>query len=235
MIVLPSVDIEGGRAVKRERGARGSGLTDLGDPLDVVRRWERAGARGLHVVDLDGAEGKGGNRAMVLVILRNAKVPVQVGGGVREVGDLEELLEAGARRVLLSTRAWSDPAWLQDVAARYGPKVGLSFDVREGRLRLRGWSAPGPTVEEGLRLAKSSGVGFLLCTDIEREGRAQGMGREVLREVRSRFSGDLFAAGGVSTREELKGLASLGVDGVVVGRALYDGTLPDSVLQEDVR
>jgi phosphoribosylformimino-5-aminoimidazole carboxamide ribotide isomerase len=235
VIVLPSVDIEGGRAVKRERGARGSGFTDLGDPLAVARRWEEAGAKGVHVVDLDGAEGRGGNRELVVRLVRAAHVPVQVGGGVREERDLKELLTAGARRVLLSTRAWGDPAWLEQVAARFGPKVGLSFDVRDGRLSLRGWSTPGPTVEAGLAIAASAGVGFLLCTDIEREGRGQGMSLDVLRQVRQRFTGDLFAAGGIASREELKALASLGVDGVVVGRALYDGTLPTSVLQEEVR
>ena len=235
MIVLPSIDIEAGRGVKRVRGQRGSGLADLGDPLALAGRWRDAGARGLHVVDLDGAEGTGSNRPVVLQVLREARLPVQVSGGVRSTADLEELLAAGAWRVLLSTRAWTDPAWLEEVAARFGAKVGLSFDVEGDRLLLRGWKDPGPTVAEALGIARGAGVGLLLFTDVPREGIAKGIGREVVRELRRSFPGDLYVAGGISSRAEIGGLASLGVDGVVVGRALYDGLLPPDVLREDVR
>ncbi|MDE1820522.1 MAG: 1-(5-phosphoribosyl)-5-[(5-phosphoribosylamino)methylideneamino] imidazole-4-carboxamide isomerase [Euryarchaeota archaeon] len=233
MIVLPSIDIEGGRAVKRERGERGTGLTDLGDPLELAQHWQRSGAKGLHVADLDGAEGSGRNREVILRLIRASKTPVQVGGGVREIADLEELLHAGAWRALLSTRGWSDPEWLKGVSARFGPRVGLSFDVRAGRLLLRGWKEAGPTVEEGLRIAGEAGIGFLLFTDVAREGRSGGIDRTTVRELRDRYDGDLYVAGGVASVEEVRALASAGVDGVIVGRALYDGKVPLSALREE--
>jgi phosphoribosylformimino-5-aminoimidazole carboxamide ribotide isomerase len=235
VIVLPSIDIESGRGVKREGGRQGTGLTDLGDPLALAARWKAAGARAVHVVDLDGAEGKGGNRSLVLRMLREGAVPLQVSGGVRTSHDLEELVGAGAWKVLLSTQAWTDPAWLTEVAARFGAKVGLSLDVAEGRVRIRGWKEVGPTTEDALAISAKAGVGWLLYTDVAREGKVRGIDREAVREMRRRFEGDLFAAGGIRSEEEIRALASLGVDGVVVGRALYDGQLPSEVLREGWR
>lgn len=235
MIVLPSIDIESGRGVKRERGARGSGLTDLGDPMALAVRWKKAGARAVHVVDLDGAEGTGGNRPLLLRMLHDVGVPLQVSGGVRTTHDVEELIGAGAWKVLLSTKAWSDPPWLREVAARFGAKVGLSLDVVGDRVRIQGWKQEGPTVAEALQVAQEADVGWLLYTDVAREGQKRGIDREAVREMRRRFEGDLFAAGGISSEEEIRALASLGLDGVVVGRALYDEALPLAVLREGWR
>jgi phosphoribosylformimino-5-aminoimidazole carboxamide ribotide isomerase len=232
VIVLPSIDIESGRGVKRERGLKGSGLADLGDPVALAARWKEAGARALHVVDLDGAEGTGGNRSMVLRLLREAGLPVQVSGGVRTTHDLEELIGAGAWKVLLSTQAWTDPAWLKDVAGRFGAKVGLSLDVADGRVRIRGWKESGPAVPDALAIAADAGVGWVLYTDVAREGQVRGIDRDAVREMRRSFEGDLFVAGGIRAQDEIRALASLGVDGVVVGRALYDGTLTAEVLRE---
>jgi phosphoribosylformimino-5-aminoimidazole carboxamide ribotide isomerase len=232
MIVVPSLDVERGRVVKRERGREGTGLRVLGEPGDWIARWADQGARRLHLVDLDGAGGQGSNRSLVLALSGARKLPIQVGGGVRSLRDIEEVLGAGADRVLLSTSVWRDPQWGAEAVRRFGDRVGFALDLVGGRLALEGWTARGPRLDGALRQSSRAGVRWLVYTDIAREGTRRGIELEPLRRVRGQFSGELLVAGGIATREELRLLAAEGVDGAIVGRSLYDGSMPHGIVAE---
>ncbi len=231
MIVIPAIDLEDGRAVQRVRGVRGTGLEGLGTPAECLERWQAAGAARLHVVDLDAAERRGSNRTLLAMLLGRARVPVQVGGGVRGAEDVAELLAAGADRVLLSTSVWEDPVWRREAVRRFGPKVGFALDVREERLTLRGWTREGPPLDDALGAARSAGVGWIVVTEVEREGSGRGVDPTRLGRLRRGFPGELTIAGGVRAPADLRTLEEAGVDGAIVGRALYEGSLPMSVLR----
>ncbi len=233
MIVVPSIDVERGRVVKRERGRAGTGLTELGEPAQWARRWADRGARRLHVVDLDGAERTGTNRSALSGLIRAAGIPVQVGGGVRARPDVVELLATGADRVVLATSVWEAPEWRRSVVSEFGRRVGFALDVEGGRLMLDGWARPGPTVETALAAVKESGAGWLVYTDIAREGSRAGFDRTALPALRRAFDGEISVAGGIATAEELRALAAAGADAAIVGRALYDGTLPEGIVAEE--
>jgi phosphoribosylformimino-5-aminoimidazole carboxamide ribonucleotide (ProFAR) isomerase len=233
MRVIPSIDVEGGRAVKRVRGVPGTGLADLGDPRALLDRFGHAGADRVHVVDLDAAEGRGSNRSLLLGLPRADRPRLQVGGGWRAEEELDRAFAAGVDRVLLSTAAWEDGADAERPFRRFGDRVGLSLDVAEGRLWTRGWRAPGPSLSDALARLRSLNVRWIVLTEIAGEGAKHGFPLERLAQVRRAFGGELLVAGGVADRAELVRLANEGADGVVLGRALYDGSLPESVLGEE--
>jgi phosphoribosylformimino-5-aminoimidazole carboxamide ribotide isomerase len=233
MIVIPAIDVEAGRVVTRVHGEPGTGLRELGRPSDWARTWTQAGARRLHVVDLDAAGRSGTNRPIVLELARDSRVPLQAGGGIRSTEEAEEVLGLGTERVVVASRAWQDAEWRAEVVRRLGGRVAFSLDVNNGILRLRGWTIDGPTLHEALEMARGSGVRHLVLTDIAREGTGEGPDLGLVERIRREFPGELQVAGGVASRAELRRLASAGVAGVIVGRALYDGTLPREIVGED--
>ncbi|MCI4324245.1 MAG: HisA/HisF-related TIM barrel protein [Thermoplasmata archaeon] len=233
MIVVPSIDIEGGRVVKRIRGVRGSGRSDLGDPLEWAERWRREGCRGLHVVDLDAAEGVGSNRETIGRLLEASSVPVAIGGGFRTTEEIEVWVDRGTTRILLSTRAWLDAAWRREIVSKFGDRLTFCADVSTGRLRLDGWRSDGPTLDEALRELATLGAGSLLYTAIEPEGTGRGIPLGELEHVRSEFVGELRYAGGIGSRADLETLARTRVDVATVGHALISGELPGSVVHEE--
>ncbi len=236
MIVIPGIDLESGRVVKRVRGVRGSGATDLGDPAPWAERWVRAGARALHLVDLDGAEGSASASARAArSLLGSVPIPITVGGGVRSVEGIEGWLSAGADRVLVATRFWSDPAWREEVVGRFGGRLTVCLDVERGRLRLEGWTRDGPTLEEALDELDGLGVRSVLYTEVASEGTGRGAPEAEVARLRRRYAGELRAAGGIGGRDDLRRLAAAGADAAVVGHALVAGALPESVLAEEFR
>ena len=233
MIVLPAIDLLGGKCVRLLRGSYADATVYADDPLETARRLAAAGARALHVVDLDGArEGRPVHVELVAEIVRAAGIPVQCGGGLRTLEDAAGLLAAGVRRVLLGTAALQDPAWSTEAVRRFGPdRVVIAVDVRGGTVFVAGWTAGHRPLERVLADVGGSGVRTLLVTDIERDGTLEGPNLALYRRlVAGPFR--IVAAGGVATAAHVRSLAAIGLEGAVVGRALYEGTLALEELRE---
>ncbi len=225
MVVIPAIDLRRGRVVRLRRGDPEAETVYADDPVAVARRFEEAGARRLHVVDLDAALGEGGNRGAIAAICRTVHARVQVGGGVRSVETAKELLAAGAARVVLGTRAVLDPAFVREAVAAAGDRVIVALDVGASRVRVAGWREEGPPLEEALDALEDAGAPRFLVTATEADGTLGGADLELYRRVLARTDRPVLASGGVRDAADVRALAELGVEGVVVGRALYEGTL----------
>jgi phosphoribosylformimino-5-aminoimidazole carboxamide ribotide isomerase len=229
--VLPAVDLLGEEAVRLEQGdfAR---VAARAEPEELVRRFATAGARLIHVVDLDGAR-RGQIRTDVIARLVEAAGPakVQASGGIRSTADAERLLAAGAARVVVGTAALAEPGALEEFVTHFGDRLVVAIDVRGGRVAVRGWLED--TGLDAAELAKRCGaadVSRILCTAIERDGMLGGPDLDLLRQVCEVSSLPVLAAGGISSEADLAAVAATGCEGAVVGRALLDGSLPLSVL-----
>lgn len=226
MIVIPAVDLRGGACVQLVGGEYDQEQVRLDDPLGVGREWVRVGFGQLHVVDLDAATGRGDNRAVVEELLRELPVPVQVGGGVRDDDRVEELLELGAARVVVGTRALEEPDWVEALAARHPGALVVAADVKERRIVTRGWartlSRDVLDVVEELNALPLAGV---LVTAVHKEGQMQGPDYFLIEDVVEACAHPLIASGGISGARDLRELAERGVAAAVVGMALYTGAL----------
>lgn len=230
MIVIPAIDLRGGRCVRLTRGRYDQEKVYADDPAGTAERWIAQGARRLHVVDLDGARaGRSVNLAAVAEIAAAAgDVPVQLGGGLRRAEDIEAAMAAGADRVILGTRAVGDPAFLREVTARFPGRILVSLDVRGGEVAVAGWlEASSLSFDEALADLSRAGVTEIIVTDVERDGTLQGVDPALVRQATERgFS--VLAAGGVGSLEDialLKDLEPAAPAGVIVGKALYEGRL----------
>lgn len=226
MIALPAVDLRGGRCVQLVGGRPEDERVSLPDPVAVARSWREKGFRALHVVDLDAALDRGDNLELVTRIVREAPGETQVGGGVRDVARAEALLEAGADRVVVGTRAVDDPRWRADLAGRFPGRIVVAADVREGRVLRRGWTETSQLeVTAFVRELSELPLAGILCTDVAREGRVEGIDREGVRGVLEAAGLPVWISGGVSRIEELRFLHGAGAAGAVLGMALYTGAL----------
>lgn len=231
MIAIPAVDLRDGACVQLVGGSYAQERVRLDNPIEVMRGWERYGFARLHIVDLDAATGHGTNFPLIRDMLSEASVPVQVGGGVRSDERVEELLAAGAHRVVVGTRALEDREWLAELAGRHPGELIVACDVRERKVTTRGWAHTLPfdildVVEElnGLPL------GGLLVTAVHREGQMQGTDLPLVEDVVEAANFPIFASGGVATIQDLRALEHRGAAGVVIGMALYTGALDPVVV-----
>ena len=230
MILYPAIDIRGGHAVRLVQGDYERETAFDPDPLDAAKRWLEHGAQALHVVDLDGArEGAPVNIEHLARICEGGPVAVQAGGGLRAAGDVESVLAAGAARAILGTAALADPALIEALAAEHGERIVVAADARDGRVAIEGWgreSAIGSA--ELVEQLGARGVRRFLYTPVEVDGTLEGPSIESLREVAAaaeRADAALTYSGGIGTLDHLRALAGLklaALDGVVVGRALYE-------------
>jgi phosphoribosylformimino-5-aminoimidazole carboxamide ribotide isomerase len=228
MLVIPAVDIKRGKCVRLRQGDLSQETVYGEDPLEIALRWEREGAGRLHVVDLDGAvEGKSVNAPSIRRILSGVTIPVQVGGGIRSMESVEGYFEAGACGIILGTSVVLDRSFADEACRKFPGKMIGGIDTREGRIAVRGWTA---LVEEPLEgvLKKMAEVGFasVVLTDIGRDGMLQGPNLSFYREIAPKSPLPVIASGGVTRLEDLRGLAGIPkIHGVIVGKALYAGTL----------
>ena len=231
MIATPAVDLRGGRCVQLVGGRPEEEKVSLPDPVEVAERWWRTGFRALHLVDLDAALGSGDNRNVIRRILGTTEAEAQVGGGVRRRDDVAALLEAGARRVVVGTRAVKDPDWLEEVSGAHPGAVVVAADVRGGEVLVRGWTeGSGLQVEALLERLEPLALAGVLCTDVGREGRMEGIDRDGMRRVVEGTEHPVWISGGIRSMEELDYLESVGAAGAVLGMALYTGALdPEAV------
>ncbi|MBV9334428.1 MAG: 1-(5-phosphoribosyl)-5-[(5-phosphoribosylamino)methylideneamino]imidazole-4-carboxamide isomerase [Solirubrobacterales bacterium] len=228
MILLPAVDILEGKAVRLTRGEFDQRTVYDTDPLDAARRWVEAGARALHVVDLDGARSGGlVNLEQVRRITDGVPVPAQVGGGLRTIESVREVINAGAARVLLGTAAYKDVDFLDEAVAEFGDRVVVSVDVRGGRVAGAGWTEQTDIpLEAVIEHLSARGVHRFVYSSIERDGMLQGPDLDGARRVAETVRGTYTYSGGVSSLDDLRALVELrqvNLSGVIVGKALYEG------------
>lgn len=227
MLIVPAVDIKGGKCVRLWQGRFDKETVYAEDPLWVAKRWEEEGAKWIHVVDLDGArEGRVVNEEVIKRILEQVRVKVQLGGGIRDLEAIEKWLGYGVSRVVLGTRAVEDLEFLKEALERFGKGVVLSLDVKDGRLMLQGWTRESHLpLEALLRKLKDMGLSLLIYTDVKRDGTNAGPNFEGAKAV-SFYGIPLMLAGGISRMEHLEEASKIpGVIGVIIGRALYDGLI----------
>ena len=227
MIILPAIDIRGGRCVRLRQGRFQEETVFDEDPAAVARRFEAAGAEWLHVVDLDGArEGEPRNLDRVRAIREAVGLKMEVGGGIRSTEAAEEVLEAGADRVVVGTRAVREPEWLREVAGRFKRRVAWGLDTQNARVAVAGWSeATDKTVVEMIGQAAKLPLAAIIYTDIERDGMMSGPNVAATAELVKASPWPVIASGGVTTAEDLRALAKAGAAGAIIGRALYEGKL----------
>lgn len=232
MEVIPAIDIRGGRCVRLEQGDFARETVFAGDPAEAARRWQEAGARRLHVVDLDGArEGRPVNEAQVRRILAAVSIPVQLGGGIRDIAAVHRFLEAGVDRVVLGTAAVKDQTALLNALALFRERIVVGVDAREGVVVTEGWrESSGLPAAELVRRLGDMGVSRIVYTDTLRDGTLTEPNFAALEEVLGAASGlpsplAVIYSGGVSSLEHLRRLAEMGVEGAIVGKALYTGAL----------
>jgi 1-(5-phosphoribosyl)-5-[(5-phosphoribosylamino)methylideneamino] imidazole-4-carboxamide isomerase/N-(5'phosphoribosyl)anthranilate isomerase len=223
--LLPAVDVVEGQAVRLVQGEAGS-ETSYGDPLTAALAWQDAGAQWIHLVDLDAAFGRGSNRELLAEMVGKLDVQVELSGGIRDDASLEAALGTGCRRVNIGTAALEDPDWVRSAIARHGDRIAVGLDVRGTTLSARGWTQDGGELFEVLARLDADGCARYVVTDVRRDGTLTGPNVELLRQVCAATARPVVASGGVSSLDDLRvlrGLVDAGVEGAIVGKALYAG------------
>ena len=234
MIAIPAVDLRGGACVQLVGGSYEQERVRLDDPLGVARSWNSFGFRRLHVVDLDAATRRGSNDEIVREILLERTMDVQVGGGVRSGETIERLLADGAHRVVVGTRALEEMEWLAEMASLFPNELIVAADVRDRRVVTRGWSRTLPRdILDAVAELNELQLGGLLVTAVHKEGQLRGTDLPLMEDVAELSVAPVIASGGVTTMDELRALADRGIAGVVIGMALYTGTLDPRVVADE--
>ncbi|KAA8969689.1 bifunctional 1-(5-phosphoribosyl)-5-((5-phosphoribosylamino)methylideneamino)imidazole-4-carboxamide isomerase/phosphoribosylanthranilate isomerase PriA [Mycobacterium sp.] len=237
LMVLPAVDVVDGQAVRLVQGRAGS-ETEYGSALEAALGWQRDGAEWVHLVDIDAAFGRGSNRELLAEVIGKLDVHVELSGGIRDDDSLQAALATGCARVNLGTAALENPQWCARVIAEHGERVAVGLDVQilDGahRLRGRGWETDGGDLWEVLERLDQQGCSRYVVTDVTKDGTLTGPNLDLLRAVTERTGAPVIASGGVSNLEDLRAIATLvdaGVEGVIVGKALYAGrfSLPQAL------
>ncbi len=238
MIIYPAIDLYDGKAVRLFKGDYAQMTVYSNDPPEIAEAFIRAGARRIHTVDLEGAkEGSTPNFETVLAIKKAAAAAaaaepgggaafVEIGGGIRDDETVEKYLDAGIDRVILGTAAVNDPEFLKRCVDRYGQRIAVGIDVRDGFVAVKGWTELSQyTLEEFARMMQDTGVKTIICTDISRDGAMRGTNRELYRQLSETLDIDIVASGGVSSIEDVEALAALGIHGAIIGKAYYTGAI----------
>lgn len=222
--IIPAIDIRGGRCVRLLQGDYGK-ETIYGDPVEMARKWESLGAPRLHVVDLDGAkERKPVNHEIILAICKAISIPVEVSGGVRTMETVQMWRDSGVERVQIGSAAIENPAFVREAIAAHGEHIVVSVDCRNGEVMTNGWlEGSGVQVLDLAKLMAEAGVLRVMVTDIGQDGLMMGPNFDLYRELVAELPVPVVASGGVGTIEHLVSLANLGCEGVIVGKALYEG------------
>lgn len=237
LILLPAVDIADGQAVQLVQGVSGTGK-QFGDPVTAAHRWAESGARWIHLVDLDAAFGRGHNMAAIQTVIdevaSTSDVSVELSGGIRDDASLERALDTGCARMNIGTAALEDPDWCAAAIAEHGDRIAVGLDVRGDRLAARGWTSEGGDLFQTLDRLEAAGCARYVVTDVASDGMLTGPNLGLLRSVCERTDKPVIASGGISTLDDLARVRSLvptGVEGAIIGTALYAGnfTLADAL------
>ena len=231
MILFPAIDLKNSQCVRLEKGEMGGAKVFNPDPAAQAKQFEAQGFQWIHIVDLNGAfEGKSINKQAVESIVKSVNIPLQLGGGIRDLAAIENWLNAGITRVILGTIALRNPELVKTACKKFPNKIVVGIDGREGFVAVEGWAEKSEVGVEELALKfEDAGVAAIVYTDIERDGMMQGPNIEATRKLAERLTTPVIASGGVSSIEDLKKLKAIeksGIAGVISGRAIYDGQIP---------
>jgi 1-(5-phosphoribosyl)-5-[(5-phosphoribosylamino)methylideneamino] imidazole-4-carboxamide isomerase/N-(5'phosphoribosyl)anthranilate isomerase len=223
--LLPAVDVKGGQAVRLVQGELGS-ESNYGAPLDAALDFQRAGAKWIHLVDLDAAFGIGSNADLLAEVIGKLDIAVELSGGIRDDESLRRALATGCKRVNLGTAALEDPEWTSKVIAEFGDRIAVGLDVRGTTLAARGWTKEGGDLYETITRLDKDGCARYVVTDVTKDGTLKGPNLELLRNVCAATKAPIVASGGISSIadiEALRNLVDIGVEGAIMGKALYAG------------
>jgi phosphoribosyl isomerase A len=231
--LLPAVDVSYGRAVQLVQG-EASRETAYGDPVAAAKRWQQAGAEWIHMVDLDAALGRGSNAALLATMIAEVGISVELSGGIRDDAALAAALSTGAQRVVVGTAALERPDWVRQVIAEHGDRIAVGLDARGDRLAARGWTTDGGDLMDTLARLDGDGCARYVLTDVAKDGMLRGPNLDLLKRVCAATTRPVIASGGVSSLADLTAIAGLradGVEGAIIGTALYEGkfTLPEAL------
>ncbi len=236
MIIYPAIDIKGGKCVRLVKGDMNS-ETQYGKPVEMAKRWQAQGAKFIHVVDLDAAiQGRFSNRDTVKEILDNINIPIQLGGGIRTLEDVDERIGLGIGRVIIGTAAYKNPELVKEAFKKYPGKIVIGIDANESGIAISGWvekTSVSP-IEFALKM-KDIGINTIIFTDISKDGMLSGPNVEWTKEMVQKTRIDIIASGGISTLDDIKAVNEAGASGVIVGKALYNGnfTLKEAIKYAD--
>ena len=227
MLIYPAIDLYGGKAVRLYKGDYAQMTVYSDDPVSVARDFMACGAICIHLVDLEGAKlGTTPNFETVCAIKKETGLFCEIGGGIRDMDTIEKYVSAGIDRVILGTAAVTSPGFVEEAVAKYGEKIAVGIDIRDGFVAIKGWTEK--SQEKAMDFCakmESMGVKTLICTDISRDGAMQGTNHELYRELAMRFDLNIIASGGVSSMGDVEKLAGLNIHGAIVGKAYYTGAI----------
>ena len=227
MIILPAIDLRGGKAVRLLRGEYDN-MTVYGEnPVATAASFAEAGAKNLHVVDLDGAlSGNTDNMETIKKIIAETKMNVEVGGGIRDEKRIYKYLSLGAERVILGTVAAENPAFAEEMVKKYGSAIAVGADVKNGEIATHGWTkTTGTDINTFMKMMENMGVATVICTDVSRDGALMGTNMELYRALTEKYGVGIIASGGITAVDEVFALAKMGVYGAILGKAIYNGNI----------
>ena len=227
MYIYPAIDLYGGKAVRLFKGDYNQMTVYSDDPVSVAKDFAAAGASHIHLVDLEGAKiGRPANLDTIAKIVAETCLFAEVGGGIRDMQTVDSYLGIGVSRVILGTAAVKDPDFLEAALRKYGEKIAVGVDLKDGYVAIKGWTETSDRkAEDFFGRMQSLGVKTIICTDISRDGAMKGTNRELYRELSGKFAIDLIASGGVSSMEDVKALAAMKLHGAIIGKAYYTGAV----------
>jgi len=225
LVLLPAVDVAGGKAVRLTQGEAGS-ETSYGDPIDAANEWADQGAEWIHLVDLDAAFSRGNNQAVIRKVIKNTprRVNIELSGGIRDDASLEAALATGAKRINLGTAALENPEWAAHVIAEFGDAIAVGLDVRGTTLAARGWTQDGGDIWTVMDRLEAAGCARYVVTDVTKDGTLKGPNLDLLAQVMARTERPVIASGGVANLDDIAALRELvpqGLEGAIIGKALY--------------
>ena len=227
MVIYPAIDLFDGKAVRLYKGDNAQMTVYNENPVAVALDFKACGATHIHLVDLEGAKsGVPENLSTIQKIIAETDLFVEVGGGIRNMETVETYLSAGVNRVILGTAAVTDPAFLEAALAKYGEKIAVGVDLKDGYVAIKGWTEKSQwTAEAFFSDLEKLGVSTVICTDISRDGAMQGTNRELYRALSTKYNIQLIASGGVSTIDDVKALSAMNIHGAIIGKAYYTGAI----------
>ena len=227
MYIYPAIDLYGGKTVRLFKGDYAQMTVYSDDPVSVAKDFAAAGASHIHLVDLEGAKiGRPANLSTIAKIVETTGLFAEVGGGIRDMETVDSYLSIGVSRVILGTAAVKDPDFLKEALAKYGEKIAVGVDLKDGFVAIKGWTETSDLKTEDFFIQMQNlGIKTIICTDISRDGAMKGTNRELYRDLSAKFDIDLIASGGVSSMEDVKALAEMKLHGAIIGKAYYIGAV----------
>jgi phosphoribosylformimino-5-aminoimidazole carboxamide ribotide isomerase len=227
MNIIPAIDLIGGQAVRLMKGDYNKVTVYSDTPVEVAKSFEKSGAKFLHVVDLDGAkDGSTANFDTIREITAATSLFVEVGGGIRSMETVKKYIDVGVGRVIIGTAAVTDPCFLNEAVKTYGERIAVGIDVKDGMVAIKGWTeVSDQSCLDFCKKMSDIGVRTIICTDISKDGMMQGTNHELYAELQGRFNMDIVASGGISSTDDVRRLAKLGVYGAILGKAIYTGAI----------